>query len=253
MKHLPKITLVFMLLFFISITSCGDDKDEETGPDLSEAALSFDAGNLPVDNELISNLLNETDQNAQLAASQLSLANGISAWLAIFSGSEGATTSSIPVGSCGGDALVYTYSYTIEGETTSIVYQVCELSTKYVFQIFISLDGSDLEQYIYAEESKSELKEGYMEVNDIFTPGSSEALLVYRWKENSDNSFDFTIEDPGSDFVVSMKLNADDSGYVEYRFDGVLEYRIEWTTDGSSGTYTYYDSDGSIASSGSWG
>ncbi len=249
MRHLSRIALISIISSFLMIISCGDDKDE-SGPDLSEVEFSFDTSNPPVDPSVVNNLLNNTNQNVQQVGVSLSLANALTSFLVYFSNAQSAASSTTPIGSCGGEAIVYTYSSTVEGETFAIAYQLCELSNKYVFQIFTSDNGVDFELYINAEESKADLREGFLEVYNIFNETETEPVTEYEWKENVDGTFDFEVS--SVDFVISVKINADNSGSLSYELDGNLWYAATWSPDGSSGTYIYYNTDGTVSESGSW-
>ncbi|WP_424963990.1 hypothetical protein [Ekhidna sp.] len=252
MKHLRKLTLllaVFALLFSIS---CGSD-DEET-VDLSDVEFAFDVSNPPIDQTVITNLNNSGDQNALQISSNLTAANAMTGWLALFNQPSGSQQSSVPIGTCGGKAVVYTYTANSGSDTFTVAYQICETSSAYIFQIFFSQNGSDPELFIYAEQSKS-ANEGYMEVYGSAI-GVSEVesvpVIRYTWEENTDGSFNFVVTDSNSGFVIDIDVNADNSGELSYTIDGSLYYEATWNATGSAGTYTYYNTDGSVSSSGTW-
>jgi len=130
MKHLRKITLllaVFALLFSIS---CGSD-DEET-VDLSEVEFAFDVNNPPIDQTLITNL-GTTGGEGAVISGYLGLANALTGWVSLFQEPGDAEQSNVPIGTCGGNAVVYSYSYAGNGESFTVAYQVCETSDKYIF------------------------------------------------------------------------------------------------------------------------
>lgn len=253
MKHLKKITLflsVFALLFSISCS-----KDDEVGADLTEVEFSFDASNPPIDQTIISNLSMLGDNNAATIAGHLSTANGMSNWLSFFQENPNAVQSNTPIGSCGGSALVYTYTASAEGETISIAYQICESTDKYVFQIFVSENGGDFQELIYAEETKDDLRNGYMEIFGA-DPSDSDlgntAVFRYTWTEATDGSFEFTASSDLGGYLLTIDVNSDQSGELSYTIDGDLIYEATWNAAGTAGTYTYYDGEGNVEDSGNW-
>lgn len=253
MKTIQKLTLALIIFSLIFSISCS--KDDDTTIDLTDVEFSFDINNPPIDPTLINNLLASTDANASLIGSQLSIANLMSVWFYLFDQPAGAVQSNVPIGTCGGNALVYTYNLSEENETASIAFQLCETDSKYTFQAFFSENGSAFELFMYAEESKLELKQGYMEV---YTSGlgessiSSTVVLKYTWNENADGSFDFVVADSEGDFKLTIGLNADSSGTLEIEESGSPYYEATWNADGTAGTYAYYDGEGNITDSGNW-
>ncbi len=254
MKTIQKLT--FALIIFSLIFSISCSKDDDAGTiNLTDVEFTFNATNPPIDQTLINNLIASTDANATLIGSQLSVANLMTVWLSLFDHPTGAVQSNVAIGTCGGNALVYTYTLSQEGETISIAYQICESADKYSFQIFFSQNGSAFELFLYAEESKSELKKGYMELyaTDLTDDNpTSEALLKYSWTENTDGSFDFIVADTEGDFKLTIELNADSSGTLSIEESGSLYYEATWNNDGTAGTYAYYDSEGNETDAGNW-
>ena len=253
MKHLPKITLVFMFVSMFFVTSCGGDEDE-TAPDLSDVAFTFDVSNPPIDETVITNLQSSGDPNALQISSQLGIANLMTIWLGFFQDQPDAVTSTTPIGTCGGSALVYTYTLSDGIESFSVAYQICETSDKYIFQIFVSENGADFDLFLYAEESKGDLRQGLMQ---IYSPDPSsstagtEVFFEYTWTENADGSFDFTVSDAMDGFLIEISINADNSGSISFQLDGQLSYEATWDSTGTSGTFVTYDN-GVETGSGNW-
>lgn len=252
MKHLRKITLllaVFALLFSIS---CGSD-DEDT-VDLSDVDFAFDVNNPPIDQSIINNLNSSGDQNALQISSNLTSANALTSWISLFQQPNGAQKSNVPIGTCGGNAVVYTYTANSGNDSFTVAYQICEVSDAYIFQVFFSQNGSDPQLFIYAEQSKSG-NEGFMEIYGSAIGVSeveSQAVITYTWEENMDGSFTFTVSDADGGYLSTINVNEDNSGDLNYVLDGNLYYEATWNATGTAGTYTYYNTDGSVSSSGNW-
>ncbi|MEP1033389.1 hypothetical protein [Ekhidna sp.] len=252
MNHLRRITLLlatFALLFSISCS-----KDDDTSVDLASVQFAFDQSNPPIDQGVINNLVGSDDPNAALAGTYLSSANLMTIWLAYFNQPSNAVQTDAPIGgACGTNSVTYTWTTTAGSETFTVAYQICESSDKYIFQVFWSINGGDFDQIIYAEESKGELRSGFMQLfgtNPNAEIGST-VVLEYAWEESSDGSFDYTVSDDEQGFLIEISVNADNSGTLSYTIGGSLYYSATWDATGTSGTYAYY-SNGEITESGSW-
>ena len=236
------------------IMSCGDDKDDEAGPDLSEVNFTFDASNPPIEQDVITNLQSSGDPNALQISGQLSIANLMTVWLGFFQEQPDAVQSTTPIGTCGGNALVYTYTVSDGIESFSVAYQICETTDKYIFQIFIAEGGADFSLFLYAEESKGDLREGLMRIyspDPTETGASTEVFFEYTWQENADGSFVYTVSDTEDGFLMTIRVNADNSGELSYSLDGQLSYEATWNATGTAGTYTTYQN-GVETDSGTW-
>ncbi|MEO9869236.1 hypothetical protein [Ekhidna sp.] len=255
MKHLKKIVLLLAVVSLIFNVSCSKDDGDDVTTDLSELEFVFDQSNPPVDQTIISNLSSSGDANATQIASQLSIANLMTLYLGFFEETQGSIKTNTPIGTCGGDAVVYTYTASDGVESFTVAYQICETSDKYTFQVLTSQNGVDFNLLIYAEESKADLREGLMNIyagDPTDVEAGSEIIIAYTWKENSDGSFDYTASNDDAGFLLSIKINADNSGTLSYRLDGVLFYEATWNSTGTAGTYTNYDSEGNEVASGNW-
>lgn len=252
MKHLRKITLLLAVIALLFNVSCSKD-DDETTVDLSAVQFAFDQSNPPIDQTVINNLAMTDDTNAALISSYLSTANLMTIWLTYFNQPSTAVQADSPIGTCGGNSATYTWTSSAGGETFAIAYQICETDEDYIFQIFWSVNGGDFEQIIYAEESKGELRDGFMQLfaSDPTSDIGNTAVIEYSWKENTDGSLDYTVSIDGQGVAMQIKVNPDNSGTIEYRLDGELFYEATWNSSGTSGTYTFY-SDGQATDSGSW-
>ncbi len=261
MKLLSKLFL--MLSIVALITSCGSD-DEAPAPQIENAELAFSSQNPPI--EIPSALTTSSDQNAAQINGQLQIVNSISNFFATFEAPDGAEKSDTPVGrkSSNGriaasqeEVVVYTYTATTfddEGNsvTVSVAYQITDTGDDYTFEIFYKFDGGDFIPYLYAQESKSSLREGYLIVYNIFddqNPGT-ESLVRFDWEENSDGVFNFSYDIFTA--RVELVINPDNSGSMELFNDGVKSFTGTWNATGTAGTFTYYNEDGSVSSTGEW-
>ena len=255
MKFLPKIVSFLSLISLILVMSCGSDDGEGNDLEsLENVEFTFDLDNLPLDEDLIDNMFSSSDPNALQIAAQLSTANALSSYLSFFAQAENIEPNSTsPIGTCGGNALVYTFSSSADGQSLTVSYQICETQDKYIFQMFFSMNGSELMPFIYAEESKSDLRKGLMNVFELDPDRSNDdPLFTYTWEENTDGSFEYLARGLGTDgFLTTVNINADNSGSMTYEFDGMLRYEATWNTAGTAGTYTVY-SNGVEVESGVW-
>ncbi len=251
MKHLKKTTLLLAAIALLFSISCS--KDDDASPDLSSVEFGFDQSNPPIEQTVINNMVMSDDPNALLTGTYLSTANLMTIWLTYFNQPTGATQVDLPLGSCGDNSVTYSWTSTAGTESFTVAYQICETSDKYIFRVFWSVNGSDFDQIIYAEESKSELRSGFMQLfatNPNAEIGGS-VVLEYTWEENADGTFEFTVSDDEQGFLMEISVNADNSGTISYTLDGALFYRATWNSSGTSGTYEYY-TDGQVSESGTW-
>ncbi|MBV6645054.1 MAG: hypothetical protein KI790_06380 [Cyclobacteriaceae bacterium] len=248
-----------IMLMFLFVASCGDDEEANPESGLNDVEFSFSAGDSPID--VPTALAQSQDPNALQVAIWLQTANSMSAWLGSFQVPSGAETSSDPIvaGSARVEAdevLVYTWTSDDGlGGTVTVAYQIAELSDKYTFEVFWKLGEGDFERFIYAEESKGELKNGFME---IYIAGLGEDVVAdeyffkFEWSEDSAGNFTFAMTDSDDGFELAITANADGSGSLIVEYDGTKSYEATWSADGTSGTYATYDFDGNLTGSGTW-
>ena len=259
MKNLAKF---FGLLFLLAFTvSCGDDDSDTPSTNLENAEFEFSMGESPI--TVPTALAQSTEENAQQINTWLETANEMTNLIANFQVQPGATKSNTPVGRKSRvngrtqeDVLVYTYtSDDGQGNSISVAYQISEEANNYVFEVFWQYNEGDFQRLIYAEESKDPLRNGFMEVylTDPTSPGSSsEFLLRYEWEETIEGEFTFRVFDSGEAFELVIVVNPNNSGSLSLSFGGVPNYEATWNSDGTSGTFTTYDSEGNEQLSGEW-
>lgn len=261
MKLLSKLLFTFSVVALI--TACGSD-DEAPAPNIENAELAFSAQNPPI--EIPTALSTSSDQNAVQINSQLQVVNAVSNLFASFEAPAGADKSTTPVGRSSkngrvaatqNDVVVYTYTATTSDDqgnsvSVTVAYQITDAGDKYTFELFYKFDGGDFIPYLYAEESKSDLREGYLVVYNIFddqNPGT-ESLITFEWDENSAGVFNFNYSAFGA--RVELVVNPDNSGSMDLYYDGVRNFNGTWNAAGTAGTFTYYNENGSVSSSGEW-
>ena len=247
-----KITKLMLLAAAIFAFSCS--KDEE--PSLEKKAISLAEGNQVI--VAPPALLEFDDDQAQLAASWISMANAMSSYLYYFNMPSGAQRSEAKITASNGrvkDAGDHvTYIWTDNQSGYSVAYQVAEETDRYVFEIFLKLPGeADFLKYFHAEEKKDR-SEGFMKIYDIFGISGDDASVVwleYSWTRVG-NIFSLTMKDHTDsyriEFVVNTSTNA---GSVVFFGDGVKGYQLSWDGAGN-GTWAYYNEEGKIVEEGSW-
>ncbi|MEO0554929.1 MAG: hypothetical protein AAF149_17110 [Bacteroidota bacterium] len=258
-RILKFLTFSFIILLAIS---CGDDDGEEVTvtPGLEDVEFTFSATEPPIDIQTAP-LLQSSDPNANQVGIWISQTDFFSSFLENFQAPAGAAKSTTPIGGKSSkngrtqeDVIVYTYTISEGGTSISVAYQISETSTSYVFEIFWKFDGTDYVKFIHAEESKDELRDGFM---DIFAvdPGSEEDedfFLRYEWSETAAGLFTFKVFDVDEGFRLTIVSNPDNSGSLTVEFDGILNYEATWNSAGTAGTYATYDFDGNLISTGTW-
>ncbi|MEM6525453.1 MAG: hypothetical protein AAGF85_08010 [Bacteroidota bacterium] len=211
-----------------------------------------------------SGLSTSTDPQATQINSLLQAANLSAVWFQLFEAPAGAAKSNTPIGGKSGKngrtaESVVVYTWTADdgaGNTWTVAYQIGESGSNYTFEIFFQFNESDFERIIYAEESKDDLANGFMEIYSLSLFGDEisddDYFFRFEWTENAIGLKTFTYEDSEQSFQVFITVNPDGSGSVSAREATQVYYEATWNATGTAGTYTFYDSSGEIIDSGVW-
>jgi hypothetical protein len=247
-----KITKLLLLIAVFFAFSCS--KDEEPG--LDKKAISLMEGN-----QIIAAppaLLASDDPQAQLAASWIVSANAMSSYLYYFNIPAGTQQSGSKITAPNGrmkDAGDYvTYIWEDENSGNSVAYQVSEESDRYVFEIFLKLEGEfDFLKYFHAEERKDR-SQGSMKIYDIFGIYGDDASVVwlnYEWSRVG-SLFNLTMTEYSESFVVDITIDQNTkAGSVVYYLEEQKEYELIWDGSGN-GNWAYFDAEGGVTDSGTW-
>lgn len=261
-----KSLMVLTLLFFAA--SCGDDDDGgSVSPDLENAEFAFETSAPPI--TVPSALSGSNNQEAATINGYLQLANSMTGWLTLFEAPQSATKSNTPIGRKAAalngrtqeDVVVYTWTYDDRagtGVVFTVAYQISETDSDYIFETFWKINDGEFVKVLYAEESKDDLRNGYMEIyvfalfdeeSDVLT---DDYFFRYEWSEEADGAFAFRFVDSEGSIEMEILVNADNSGSLTYELDGNLFYEATWNATGTSGTYASYGFDGELIESGTW-
>ncbi|UII19352.1 hypothetical protein [Fulvivirga ligni] len=251
MKSIKYLAYSFALV--VALASCSKDDEVKPENDLEQAELSFSAENPPI--EIPTALQNSDNEYAVQISGWLSAIN-VNLAEQVKNIPEGAEVSTTPITakSTGGriaataeNVLVYTWSYGGQGQSITIAYQVSESDDKYKFDIFYDFDGEGYIHYVHAEEYKNR-KEGFID----YLFGGDTYVLRYQWKQDADGTFyfDFLAEE-FMGYRVSVVVNPDQSGTIEYFIEGELNVKATWNSTGTSGSWIYYE-DGEVSETFTW-
>lgn len=247
-----KITKLLLLAAAISAFSCS--RDEE--PSLEKKAISLAEGNQVITAPPA--LLESEDEQAQLAASWIMMANSMTSYLYYFDMPAGAQKSEARITASNGrvkDAGDHvTYVWTDEQSGQSVAYQVSEESDRYVFEIFLKLEPSaDFLKYFHAEEKKDR-SEGFMKIYDIFGISGEDASVVwleYDWSRVG-NIFNLTMKDHTDNYRIEFAIDTNtNAGSVVFYGEGVKGYELVWDGAGN-GTWAYFNDEGMVVEQGTW-
>ena len=249
MKHSPKFILMFLLCSFIVITSCEEEPEVQ---ELNEVEFTFNELDLPIDQSIIDKLDASSDNRAREIAYSLEIANQIKQFLSYFDVRASSMQSTTPIAPCGGNAFV-SLDMSLPD---ALAYQICEAADKYIFQVLIDENKTgDFDLFFYAEESKSDLREGLLRIhprnpNDVALE-KDEFLQEYTWTENAEGVFFFRDFIPSSGLFIDTQLNPDNSGLISY--GGLNDYVLDatWNATATEGTFTVYIND-VVTESGIW-
>jgi hypothetical protein len=250
MRFLRSATLIALMAVSFS---CSDD-DKEPQPNIEDAALSLAESSEVL--EVPEALLTSDDPNAQLAASWIEMANGLSANLAMFTPPANAARSTDLITPVNGrvasnSGVVYTWSDPSYG---SVAYQITDASDKYTFELFYKgLDDTGYYRYLYAEEMKDR-SEGYIALYDAWgteTDTRDAELMRWEWSRAKENfTFKMTVGENDLSFTVTVNTKTK-AGSVVYNESSVKMYEMNWNADGS-GAWKYFDETGAVTEEGTW-
>lgn len=247
-----KFSRILSLMVIIAITaSCS--KDDEPEPKLEDAALSF-SQNAPAV-EAPQALLTNDDPHAQMASGWISMANSMTANLALFTPPAGAERSTTLITPANGrvaaeSGVVYTWS---DSQYGSVAYQIRDQNDKYVFELFFKgLDDTEWYRYLYAQEMKDR-SSGYMVLYDAWgysddTRGAE--LLRWDWTRKGDQ-FTMKVSDVQGLVEIVLVVNTKTkAGSVVYYESSSKLFEMEWDAQGK-GSWKSYDG-GQLVDEGTW-
>jgi hypothetical protein len=233
-----KKSFVFQLLIAVALlasTSCS--KEEEPQSTYKKPTIA-DRGNVV---EIPTALQNSSDPNAQMAATWMGMANGISQFASSFTIPENAQT-----GNAKSSGNVYFWTY--GGYSYWMTFS--ELADKYVWKYEYAFPGTSRFTFIEAQELKTGMQGSWA----IYDPeGTHETIWDYNWNINSTNDFYSEMMWYGysnnDDIKFEVMDRANNSGYFKMYIGAVKHVEVIWNTNGS-GTW-WYSFDGETAQ-GSW-
>lgn len=248
-----KITRILSLIALMAIGfSCS--KDDEVQPDVEKAEISF-SGNATVV-EAPAAMLASDDEYAQLAAGWISMANGMSANLALFTPPAGATKSTELITPVNGrvaanSGVVYFWS---DPQYGSVAYQIRDGADKYIFELFYKGNGeTGWYRYLYAQELKDK-SAGHMILYDawgLMNDTRKEEMIRWDWSRSGDN-FTFTMSEFDYGFNFTMTVNTKTkAGSITYFEGDITLYEMTWDAQGK-GTWKEYDEEGALIAEGTW-
>jgi hypothetical protein len=247
-----KITRFLSFIAVMAIVfSCS--KDEEPEPNIEQASLSLSKDKPII--EVPAAMATNEDEHAQMASGYVTMANGISSNLAMFTPPSNAvksTTIITPlngrIASTNADAVVYTWIH----QGTSIAYQIRDLSDKYTYELFYKgASDTGWYRYLHAQEMKDK-SAGYMVLYDLWnsTGDRSAALLRWDWTRKND-LFTVTLKDVQGDFSIVVSVNTKTKAGSVIFYEGKDKlYEMTWDTLGN-GTWKSYE-DGIVTEEGTW-
>lgn len=237
------IFLLIVALLMVFYAGCDDSSTspkEEKPPTIESTTIEIPTK--------MQTAANNGDPGAAIAVSYITMANSFSGFTNILTPPENAQRSK-PVG-----ALDDTWTYTWSSQNLSLEMTVTE-TDEYVHWVMI-YDGTDGVytynnfKFLEAMQYKA-FDEGWMKVFDPMTTG---LLWEYMWETDSNGTFHFDMyvySEGNVEATVNVEVNSDGSGEVVIDLGSSGSYVVQWAADGT-GSWTYYNSDGSVAQSGSW-
>jgi hypothetical protein len=91
-----------------------------------------------------------------------------------------------------------------------------------------------------------ELKDGSYGYLNMYDLDANERIFRWQWQTGPGNAVSYLMESVG--IKLTVDINGDGSGSMDYYVDGVLDFECSWTATGSGSWYDYSSEEG-----GSWG
>lgn len=243
-KDLQKLFVLFCLA--LVAVSCGDKDDPE--PSLEEVELAVFSEENKV--AIPSGLKNSSDAKAQQVSQMIEgMTSTIGSYSSLFNMPDGAAKVNNPIeganGRMNGNTVTYEWSY----QDGAVAYQITELDDSYYFEYFFKEAGGPYYKWFEGTQAKDG-KSGSFAMLD-FTVDTRVEVLTYEYEIRNDGSFygkyNYTLA--GYSFIFEVK--ADGSGYLKSYNGTAVQIEYLWNADGS-GSWTYYNEDGTINSDGIW-
>ncbi|MBD3258988.1 hypothetical protein GF377_11190 [candidate division GN15 bacterium] len=239
-----KYTFLILVAAALLVGCSGDDDDNGTGP-VTQTPPTAPNTTIEVPASIAS--LPAGNYGRQLVESQIQAMTGLfSAYTGFLTPPSGAVASKIASPQTTwtwsdtwyGTSIVVTMTYTDDGPTRKWTVTV---GSFYVVTAEEWKDDSRMEFRYYTLD-------GY---------AADQPELVYVWYVDGDDYFHFDVaayNNSGATPVIyydySILVRADGTGYFEIYSDDNLLYEITWS--GTTGSWIFYNPDGSIQSQGSW-
>jgi hypothetical protein len=247
-----KLSKILSMMVLVAIAAACS-KDDEPEPNVEDAALSF-SQNSPII-EVPQSLVTNEDSYAQMAAGWISMANGMTANLAMFTPPAGAQKSTDLITPVNGrvsasSGVVYSWS---DGQGNHVAYQVRDESDKYVFELFYKgVDDAGWYRYLYAQEAKDR-SAGYMRLYDVWGVSSDSRgteLMSWDWARKGDQfTLDFSSAEGEMKVTLVINTKTKAGSAVYYESSNKL-FEMEWDALGK-GSWKSYDA-GELVDQGTW-
>lgn len=241
--------LLMLSFLTLSFVACGPD-DEVEKPKTTEPiiALSFNAQNPPVS---VPGPLNaSSNQRAKEIVDILRSVNAITSYNIYFIVPADASVSNTPIAGSSfqnANTTVYSWIFNDNSQFVNTSYQISEIEGNYKFEIYFDY-GEGLKKSLEGSESVNESNNGYL--LDYGLEGATQAQLNYEWTESTSEGFKITLVN--ASIRSEVTISPDNSGRAEVFDNGVATKTFTWNAAGTSGTYEYYNSNGTVQLSGSW-
>lgn len=243
-------TLTLLLLgALLAIFAFGCSSDDDKTPTGSDDPVIINPTSIEeLNNAPVTALMGSGNEYAASAAGYISMAEGYSGW---FTPPSSSIREEAMPRYAAGDST--TYTWTMEDFTVTMSW--VERATVYYWVVII--DGTDGEVVFdnFKMLEAEALKDGSSGWMKLFLDPDAPQQVFMSWTWTSITDGDFTMNltvynDDGSVIIEAIiVIHNDGSGYVEFRNEGVLFWRVTWVADGMSGTWEYY---GDPPTSGTW-
>ncbi len=243
------VKLIMVSVLALTFMACGSDDEVETPKTTAPViALAFNALNPPV--SVPGPLSASSSQKAEEIVDILRSANAITSYGSYFIVPEDAEVSQNPVAGSSvqsPNTTVYSWTFNNGSQFVNTAYQISEAEGNYQFEIYFDF-GDGLSKSLEGRESVNELRNGFL--IDYGLNGSSQIQLDYEWTESSADGFNITLINAGK--RIEIHIANDNSGAADVFINDIPNASYTWDGAGTSGSYIYFNSNGTVLQSGNW-
>lgn len=243
MKLTGWLKIIPITLLLTLFMACSDDNPTGPGGDSEPPALNIKKVEVP---QGIQSAANNGDQGAVQVMGYIQFANLLSNFSAYLTPPESAQKISSV------SAVEEDWTWT-QGDATFKL-TLNETTTTYEYTLVVSgtFEGETYNNQTVFEAFTT--KDGSSGALDFYEPGISQPVLSFNWETSEEGTYHLVMNiNQGSNAATAeLYVYADNSGSLDITENSGERWEMQWTANGSSGSWAHYDEQGSLVNEGGW-